>query len=495
MPAQILDQWGKPAVYTGWSSASSGLYPERDPRTSPKQPEMFGDFSALLPRYAWRRAVSDCRWIASSFPLVAGASEQMADYVSASKWHTYFTGKNQEWGDIAEAKVQEVDQICTSRSPLFDWASLWWAGVTACNADGGYFVYFGSSEDGFPVLQPFEAHRIGSWDTAESTVDKGGYAGARIMNGIIYDRKGQEVAYRLLGEESGQFQDISARDMMHVQGRSRYYSQGRPLPRIATALRDLYMVQNTREAETISQNVNSRLVVKESNESGKRPTAAEMGNPLKKTENGTATEMVEMGYWRYLKNGGKLEVHESNRPSDQWSRFDDKITATALFGMGWRIEMFDLSKLTSGAIHGFADQINTTIGETFGSFVRYVKRARGYMIAKLIQRGDLPENDEWYKWQVQEPADFTPNPSRAMKSDLEAVRGGAQSMTELHRRYGKRPRDVLAEQAKYLQTRAEIAKEYGVDEDDLGRTDMPGDNTQQPAGPANGSAKTEEGDE
>ncbi len=479
MPSQILDQFGKPASYhvSAFGGTGGALYPERDARTTPAHPDCFGDFSTLLPRYPWRRAVSDCRWIASAFPLVAGAIEQKADYVSASEWHTYFDGRDTDFGLAAEDLfANSADAICTSRSPLFDWCNLWWAGITLLDADGSFFIYLGQNEDAYPILQPLEAHRIGSWETGEQIVTGGPYDGAKILNGIIYDRKGQEIAYRVLGYERGDFKDISARDLIHVTGRARYFSQNRPLPRIAPALKDLYSILDTREAEQIAQNANSRLTFVENNETGKRNPGADLVNPQPKTAAGTDTEIVDKGYWRYVKNGGNLKAHESNRPSDQWDRFDSKITGTGLYGMGWRIEMLSLAGLNGPGVHGFADQINTTIYQTFKGPSRAVRRCRGYQCSKFIQRGDLPESADWYKWAVQEPGDFTPNPSRAQNADIEAVRSGAMPMPELHRRWNKRPEEVLRSQAKYIQLRDQIAAEYKIKNPaDLGTLAKPGD--------------------
>lgn len=477
MPATILDAFGRP--YQLGFTSSAGLYePASGSRTRPSHPDLFADFAALLPRFRWRESVSDCRWISIAFPLVSGASEQKADYVSASQWRTFYTGRDPRWGDLAEERLAEVDQICTTRSPLFDWRALWWSGSIHHDCDGSFFLNLTSTADGFPLLQPIEAHRIGTCDTSGDGLVRGGrYDGARIVNGIIYDRAGREIAYRVISADPGKYEDISARDMVHVPGRVRWFSEGRPLPRIAPALLDLYDVRDTRESERIAQNVNSRLTVIEENETGTQdPTQQALRAAQARTAAGTDTEIIEKGFWRYVKAGrGGIKAHESSRPSDQWQRFDDKVTATALYGMGWRIEMFDLSKLAGAATRGFQDQINTTIATAFQSMRPYVLRARRYMVAKLIQRGDLPENPDWYKWEVQEPPEFTVDPSRAIKSDLEAVRAGALAMPDIHRRWGKRPREVLTDQARYLKMRAEVAKSEGVSETDLGRLDLPGD--------------------
>ena len=152
------------------------------------------------------------------------------------------------------------------------------------------------------------------------------------------------------------------------------------------------------------------------------------------------------------------------------------MTATALFAMGWRLEMFDLSKLGGPGVNGFADQINTAILGAFAAQAPYVLRCRRYMVAKLVQRGDLPADADWWKWGLQEPPEFTGNASRSTSADLDAVRAGAMSMPELHRRWGKRSVEIIREQAEWITQRDAEAAARKIDPILLGRLDLPGDN-------------------
>lgn len=485
MPSIILDAHGRPYSSPAYGTGTpGGIYAPAttENRLIPEHPDCFGDFSRLLPRYPWRRAVSDCRWIAASFSLVAGAAEQKADYVAASHFATYYTGDDDAWGEEAEEVLEQYDGICTSRSPLFDWASFWRCGILNLIDSGSFFIHLTVPEGADPrdptarpILQPFESHRIGSLEYGEETVKGGPFDGARILNGIIYNRSGNEIGYRVLGTEQGQYTDVSARDMVHVPGRPRYFSQNRPLPQIAPALKDLAMVLDTRDSEQIAQNVNSRLTLIEKNETGKRNAATELVNPQPKTAAGTPTEVVEKGFYRTVKNGGSLEAHESTRPSGEWQRFDDKITASALFGMRWRVEMLDLSKLTGGGIRGFADNINTAIMADFGGITRAMLRCRRYQVARHQERGDIRKSDTWWRWAAQPPAEFTADPGRQISSEIEAVRAGAQSMPDVHRRWGTRSKYVIRETVRYETMKRKAATAASLPLEALGTTAMPGD--------------------
>ena len=142
--------------------------------------------------------------------------------------------------------------------------------------------------------------------------------------------------------------------------------------------------------------------------------------------------------------------------------------------MGWRAEMLDLSNLAGAATRGFQDIINTTIYAEYNAMRPYVIRARQYQIAKHIQRGDIKASDEWMKWDCPPPPEFTVDPGRSIKSDLDAVRAGAESISAVHRRWGNTTKQVYTDAAKAELLRQKIAKKYGVDPDRLGNLTVPG---------------------
>ena len=124
------------------------------------------------------------------------------------------------------------------------------------------------TETGFPQLQYLEAHRIGQtvYDNS-NTVDVGKYKGLRIQNGVIYNEFARAVAYRVLDESGENYQDISARDIIHVTDPD-WFSQGRGIPAIASGMLDWYDLAEVRDFEKIAQKVNAALTLKEKNASG-----------------------------------------------------------------------------------------------------------------------------------------------------------------------------------------------------------------------------------
>ena len=500
MPSPILSgfsNFGK-AISGIWSGRS--MYPAVSPNTERARPahvDMAKDISDLLPQPYFRKSISDCRWLYVSSDIVGGAGKQKTDYISASNFATHFTGKDTAWGDEAEEKCQQLDALCCTRGSRYDWKRMWGLTVPHRITDGAIFFNLTETETGWPLVQPIEAQRIGSREDGGYVKSKSArsykrdeegnitkiwtpYTGLKIMSGIIYGDAGEEVAYRVLGGEydGSEDVDVSAQDMIHI-ATPNWFSEGRPLPQIAVSSLSLQDIALARQAQLTKQIHSARLIAVRETETG-TPAQKRFSDPLAtRTPQGTDTSLVEEGQVSYIKSKEKMTPWDTKTPSGEWMSYDDKVVASALHGMRWRIEMMDPKQSGSGAnTRAFADQINTVIMEEFDSLVPSILRVRRWQIAKLIKRGDLRPNDDWWKWGVTPPPEFSPDPGRAITSELEAVRSGAQSMPHLHRRWGQRPDDVLRQQAGYIVAKRTVAKEFKLTPEEtvqLGTLAKPGD--------------------
>lgn len=486
--SQILDQFGRPAVAYG--SPSQGMFEStEDSPYRAQRPRLDYDIATLLPKVRHRALLSDSRWIRTAFPLVGGAIEQKADYVCGAGWAAKFTGDDNDWGNRAEAALAEADRLCDLRGFPYSFNKNMHIGSALFDADGDWFIYKTERRDlpGYPAFQYLEAHRFGSSYSWDGRVQGGAYDGARIINGIIYDDAGATIAYNLLGRYGEPDKQIPARDIIHAFD-PRWFSEGRSLPTIAYAILDWYDVKNIRDAEKRAQEVNAALAIIEKNAAGQRPLNNIVGDPTaqKQTPSGISIEVLEKGLIRYVKSGsGEITAHTSNRPSEGAAKFDRTIVAGAFYGMGWRIEMMDLSQLTGAGVRGFQDNINTAIDSRWEVMnpIAYLKRL--YQVSKLIQRGDLPDHPEWYKFGHPQPPIFTVDAQRTSQTDRDNVRAGVDSIPAVIRRTGRDAEDVLREQGRYLQLRKKIAKEMDVPEQELGTLSLPGDQVAPAGAPEN----------
>jgi hypothetical protein len=482
MAVQLFDSFSRPI--TGFGTSSRGLYESaQEDGTRLDRPTLTQDIATLLSRGKHRALISDSRFIASTFPLVQGGVQQKSHYVTQAGFAPVFTGRDKAWGRVARAALIQAHKVIDVRGGLYHWNKNWQIGCTMLDIDGGFFVVRGETETGFPQLQFLEAHRIGSrYGSLEDTVQSGPYRGLRILNGIIYNRKGREVAYRVLGEIPEQDRDISALDMHHVAD-PRWFSDGRPFPTIAYSILDWYDAKEARGFQRTKQKVNSAITMVESTVDGKAPDNDPWGNHLRggtaAPRVGTAAAPIEPkiqllggGLIRYVKAGlGSIQSHTDTTPGDGWLKFDQRIIAGAFIGMDWRAEMLDPSALGGAATRGFGDQINTSIYSRWGALVPHVYADEMYILRKLIKRGDLPDHDEWWHWGYVPPAEFTVDGGRSNKIDIDNVLAGTDALQFIVGRYGRTMEEVYRAQAEDFKLRTEIAQEEGIPIEQLGSPD------------------------
>lgn len=482
MAAPILDAFGREATYQASSIYESAM----DSGTRLQRPNLSADIATLLSKQKHRFLISDSRYISTSFPVVGGAVEQKSDYVCQAGFTPSFTGTDEDWGNIASAAVLEAHKIIDVRGGMFNWEKDWKTGCRMLDIDGDFFVLFGKSSTGYPQLQFLEAHRVGSRN-GEMTVSSGTYEGLRIINGIIYNAWGREVAYRVLGSTAEKDADVSARDMMHV-GDPHWFSDGRPFPSLAYAILDWYDAKEARGFQRTKQKVNSALTLTETTEDGRMPTDAAQ-EAYKRMAQGASVpsaaapgsksapliSMLEGGLIRYIKAGtGDLKSHTDNTPGDGWLRFDQRIISGAFYGMGWRYEMMDPSALSGAPTRGFQDQINTAIYSRWLALLPFIARAELYTVACLIDRGDIPDHPEWVKWGYNPPADFTVDGGRSNAADLDNIRAGTDAHPFIIGRFGRTTKEVLRAQAKYLKEKEATEKEFNLPPGSLGTLSKPG---------------------
>lgn len=467
-PIQIFDARGNAYPYAG---GGAQLYEgSQDTYQRLSRPWLDSDIQRLMSRQKHRMLLSDSRYIAATYPMVDGAVSQKADYVSSGGWMPIFTGKDKAYGQAAKPILHSALNILDVRGPLFDFAKDMWIACRLLDIDTDFFVAHARSETGFPQVQFIEAHRIGCRQ-GERIVESGPYKGLPILNGIIYNPQGREVAYRFLADDPAKDQDLSARDVTHVAD-PKWFSDGRPFPAIASAILDWYDVKETRGFEKIAAKTNAALALIETNETGTARPGLLTGRPPTQAPGSDTTtsaapppEFLGGGLIRYVKSGPghDIKAHQSNRPSDAWQKFDERIVAGAFYGMGWRVEMFDLSKLSGAPTRGFQDNINTAIHSRWSvlrpAALTIVRRT----IAALADRGDIPKHAEWDQWDLPPPVDFTVDANKDRQTDLAMVEAGFSSNPAVIRKLGYvSPRELMMEQAEYLADQQEIAAEVSA---------------------------------
>jgi capsid protein len=338
-PVKSFTKAAKRAIYAFWGNDSA--YPTASTSAQRNaQGDMNGDLLDLMSRHKTLLLRNDARFIYTSNSTVSGAVKQKSGKVYGESWRFQSHSQDADFVAAVEADMDAIDGLIDIRGPQYSFRRNIKIESKSLDVDGDAFVLLTETKDGFPRLQWLEAHRIGCsyYDNTER-VQSGKYRNLKIKSGIIYNEFGAEVAYRVMSEDGESFRDISARDMIHITDPD-WFSQGRGVPSIASGMLDWYDLAEVRDYEKIGQKVNAALTLKESNDTGKRDTATSIINGQTGASQAPfQSELIAGGTIRYLKNSASLEAHESNRPSDGFLKFSDKIEAGAFYGMEWRREM------------------------------------------------------------------------------------------------------------------------------------------------------------
>lgn len=436
------------------------------------------DIAELMQENRQKMLLGDSRYIYQSFSTVSGAVKQKANYVYGNAWRLQSYSADAKFALAVEEDFKKIDRLLDTRGTAFSFRKSAWLGSKTIDVDGDYFIVLTeNAETGFPKLQYLEAHRVGSFGlNGAHTVTSGRYKGLRIFAGVIVDEYMQPIAYRVQDESSKEgHRDVNANSMIHVADLE-WFSQSRGQPTVAAAILDWYDLAETRDAEKIAEKVNSALTLVESNETGRADMGNSIVNPQPGSDGRLQTQLMDSGLIRYIKNGGSLKAHQSNRPSDQWLNFTKLVESSAFYALGWRREMLDSSAIGGAGVRGFAADINKSIASRREVIDAGMKRAAIYVIAKRAKQGvygKLPE--DWWKIGFTKAAQFTVDEGRMRAADISDLRAGLTTEDHIVEARGMDYEDLLRKRAANLVLKKKIAEENGLNPTELGTTAMPGD--------------------
>jgi hypothetical protein len=178
---------------------------------------------------------------------------------------------------------------------------------------------------------------------------------------------------------------------------------------------------------------------------------------------------------RIIKNGGSLKAHTANDPPEGWMKFTQLVEQSAFYALGWRREMLDSSAVGGAGVRGFSADINKSIAARRETLESGYKRCAQYIIAKRAKMGVYSLPEDWWKVAFTKPAEFTVDEGRMRKADVEDLRAGLITATDITERRGESFEDVVMQRAKELVLQKRIAEENGLQLTDLAILTKPGD--------------------
>ena len=126
-------------------------------------------------------------------------------------------------------------------------------------------------------------------------------------------------------------------------------------------------------------------------------------------------------------------------------------------------------------MRGFAADINKSIAARRETLESGYKRLAQYIIAKRAAMGAYNLPTDWWKVSFTKPAEFTVDEGRMRKADIEDLRAGLITATDITERRGDDFEDVVMQRAKELVMQKRIAEANGLLLTDLAILTKPGD--------------------
>lgn len=430
----IYDPYGRPVTSARFLDAAGndGSRPVQQVRTE--------SIRKSVTWFDWRTVVSASRKLYANFGIGNGVITQCAMYSIGDAWRAIYRGSDTAWGRVASDWLNhEWLRICDITGE-FDFTTNLYRDSIAIDRDGDFGINFTTGDGGYPMLQRIANHRIRSQPGETVVGEDSPYVGCKINHGIIYNKIGRSVAFRVHEDPMNatefvepNYKDISARDFLHVYD-PQWYDQGRGWPVFVPVLNDLLDMKQSKEWEQISMLVRSAISLIEYNETG----AADSDDPRNladgsvKSVTGLNVQSFEGGLIRYLRanSGAKLDQFTSMNPSDSWDRFNDRLTRLVCLVYPWPYSM--AWKKEGGGTDTRADigLARLAVKHRQQIFRPVFKRCVLYAISKAIELKILPNSSEWYRWDASMPAQMGIDDGRDRQGRIDALDAGVTTLEE-----------------------------------------------------------------
>jgi hypothetical protein len=456
----ILDQYGRTISYKAARAAN-------DNRHRPWEPIEKKDISQLVPARDRLTLQSHARRIYLNFGPIKNAINQRSMYAVGRAFVPQFKGRDSEFGTAAtDWLTSNFYAIGDTRGGMHDLKTNFFGWSSAIDVDGECFILLTETKTGFPQYQGIPSHRIGNPHGFSDGPQRGG----TLSDGIIYYPSGEAKEYAFLDKDGKLSEWLPASNVIHLFDPEWQY-QGRGLTALTHCINDCRDIIQSTEWERLAMMQMSSISLIEYNESGGPDPDDNFGQLVGNAagDKGMTVESLDGGTVRYFKSnsGGKIETLVNNRPGNPFLEFHDRLLKSAYAGLNWPYAFYNGHGVGGGTAQRTEIAMAQRSIEDRQDLLFYAaKRIISYAVAKAQKRGDLPQSNDWWKWEFSTPPKLTIDDGRVMKELESAYKLGFKSASDVTAAMGKEYKDVIrqkAEEAALRQTIAiEIGAKYGV---------------------------------
>lgn len=407
---------------------------------------------------------SDSRKIFVNFGPLKTAVYERASYSIGRAWLPMFQGEDTEWGQDASDWLKKIwFQTGNLAGPNWNWWESLKVESHYLDVFGEIFIYKVIDKSGFPRFQHIPPYRV-DVPRASGTVDstgkllKGPYTGLQCIYGVIVDEFGTAVAYNVRGKNADEDRQISADEMIHV-GEWEFVDQTRPIPVIAHGILDVRDTMAVQTNEKRALEIASAIAILESNPIGgidiNDPInfVRQVSNPVGSAAEGTSPpdppgyqtpnplrsyKFSDNGEYKYFKaqTGSDVKAFQFERPSGEVTNFMDRLGRNCI-NFIWPYDLITAPSSGNAASNRTLwVRANRLTRDRQIKLYPSAKQRILFALARAIEIGLLPANDEWMEWEFSFPKKPSIDAGRDAQQDREDLKACVRTWSDIHAELG-----------------------------------------------------------
>jgi len=408
------------------------------------------------------------RYLYNNVPVIRGMVAEKARYVVGHGILPQARSGDEAWDVAAEAYFDQWSRVADVQG-RFTWREMQRLASIAIDRDGEIFFQTVTQATGYPALRMILAHRIG--DSREQIYSP---SEQRIIDGVVLNAEFRPIFYRYLTgtdmDMAATFTDLPAQQMIHI-GEACAGDELRFVTPLGPSINHLRDLQDAISFEKMALKINSyvALAIKSGNPQG-ADFFGESTESVNSTDNSSVT--VESlgntgGAIPRLGMGEDLVAWSSDRPKQSFMEFCNALLREVCINMGVPFEFVVRPDAAGGAaLRAVLVRAQRTFEQRQSLLVdRLCSRVWAHVITIGMQRGDIPQNDNWWKVEWQRPAAASVDYGREAAANLNDVRAGLRTFAEDYSERGLEWKDQLRQRATEAKFLHDLAEEFDIPED------------------------------
>lgn len=392
----IVNQYGQTITTNKFLDSSANRI--NRPRNQSPAPK---DFDDLISQMDHLTVVGRSRKLFSNNGVVKGAIFQKSMYAVGNAFLPQSLSKDKDWKAEATDYLSKWYRVADVKG--FDFQTVLFLASVEIDKSGDCFIALTETSEGYPQVQLIPAHRVGQRNN-EKTVTKGSFKGFKIVKGIIQNKQGRAIGYRVLGDTEEEDRDISAQDMIHLF-EPESPEQSRGLPLFSHCINSFADMEESTKREMTAQLLMASIAFTEHNDYSGVDTD-DVTIKVSDVSNKPQYEEYQDGTIKFFRadSNSKITELDNNRPGTNWQAFHDRIERACLLGANWPKTLMDSASGNNGTENRLAIKIaEQSVKDRQNLLMPAAQRIVAWVISKAIKSGTLPADVDFYKWTFSKP--------------------------------------------------------------------------------------------